>query len=479
MVFQTGLHPAYRLVADGRAVLGKAGRVTLRPAAIASFAAAADAVVVVLLAGAARLGYGDDAELDITILAAGAIGLLHLVIGLCRGDYATERLLGRRGQVGRAASAWCLAGALVLALAFLTKSTATYSRGANVALFGMGLFALPLLRGIVARVVRQQAARGGIALRRLMLVGEAGAVASYLAGHEPSGSGHRLVAGVSPRDEPGALIEDLTLAVATARLRGPDDVLLLLPWHNDGLLLQALDAFRVVPAAIHLGTPSLLQRRAQLRGDPHALQAIPLVGLPMSGLDHLLKRALDLTLAAGAILSLAPVMALTAIAIKLDSPGPVFFRQRRIGYNQHAFQILKFRSMTSLEDGRFVRQATRGDGRVTRVGRVLRRTSLDELPQLFNVLAGTMSLVGPRPHALAHDQAFASAHAPYARRHTMRPGITGWAQVNGFRGETDTDAKVAGRVRHDLDYIDSWSIWLDLRILALTVLSPRTFRNAR
>jgi exopolysaccharide biosynthesis polyprenyl glycosylphosphotransferase len=175
---------------------------------------------------------------------------------------------------------------------------------------------------------------------------------------------------------------------------------------------------------------------------------------------------------------LAPVFIGVAVAIKLDSPGPVLFRQRRYGFNQEPFRILKFRSMRALEDDARLRQAQRGDPRITRVGRWLRRSNIDELPQLLNVLKGDMSLVGPRPHALAHDQAFERDIARYARRHNVRPGITGWAQVNGWRGETDTPEKVRGRIEHDLYYIDHWSLLLDLTILLRTVFSAKAYRNA-
>ena len=149
----------------------------------------------------------------------------------------------------------------------------------------------------------------------------------------------------------------------------------------------------------------------------------------------------------------------------LESGRPLFFRQRRYGFNQQEFRIIKFRTMTALEDGDVVRQARRNDPRITRVGRFLRKWNIDELPQLINVLKGDMSLVGPRPHALSHNREYERKIALYARRHNVLPGITGWAQVNGLRGETDTDEKMRARVDHDLYYIDNWSLWFDLRIL--------------
>ena len=199
---------------------------------------------------------------------------------------------------------------------------------------------------------------------------------------------------------------------------------------------------------------------------------------PLSTADALLKRAFDLVLATAALLLLSPLFALVALLIKLDSPGPVFFLRRRHGFNQEPFRILKFRTMTTADDGAHIAQARNGDPRVTRVGRWLRRWSIDEFPQLVNVLLGDMSLVGPRPHALAHDQAWARKVSRYARRHNVKPGITGWAQVNGLRGEIGTDKAIRQRVEHDLYYIDNWSIWLDILILVRTVLSRKAYLNA-
>ena len=179
----------------------------------------------------------------------------------------------------------------------------------------------------------------------------------------------------------------------------------------------------------------------------------------------------DVMVAAGVLVALSPLLAVTALAIWLETGRPLFFRQRRYGFNQQEFRIIKFRTMTTLDDGDVVQQARRNDPRITRLGRFLRKWNIDELPQLINVLKGDMSLVGPRPHALSHNREYEQKIALYARRHNVLPGITGWAQVNGFRGETDTDEKMKRRVDHDHYYIDNWSFWFDLRILLLTLFS--------
>jgi putative colanic acid biosynthesis UDP-glucose lipid carrier transferase len=183
-------------------------------------------------------------------------------------------------------------------------------------------------------------------------------------------------------------------------------------------------------------------------------------------------------MAGTALILLLPLFLMTVIAIKLDSPGPVVFRQRRSGFNGRRFQIMKFRTMSVLEDGKTVVQAKPNDARVTRVGAWLRRTSIDELPQLFNVLQGNMSVIGPRPHALAHDDEFTTVVAKYAYRHHVKPGITGWAQVNGFRGQTNTVADIEKRVELDLWYIDNWSLALDFKIALMTVVGIIRGENA-
>jgi undecaprenyl-phosphate galactose phosphotransferase/putative colanic acid biosynthesis UDP-glucose lipid carrier transferase len=189
---------------------------------------------------------------------------------------------------------------------------------------------------------------------------------------------------------------------------------------------------------------------------------------PLSTIERAFKRAFDLCVATLAIVILSPLLLGMAMLIKLDSRGPVLFTQKRNGFNGHTFVIYKFRTMHVLEDGKIIRQVTRNDPRVTRFGHWLRRTTIDELPQLFNVIIGNMSLVGPRPHAVAHNDKYQHLIANYAFRYHMKPGITGWAQINGYRGQTRTKDKMERRVEHDIWYINHWSPWLDIRILLKT-----------
>jgi putative colanic acid biosynthesis UDP-glucose lipid carrier transferase len=202
----------------------------------------------------------------------------------------------------------------------------------------------------------------------------------------------------------------------------------------------------------------------------HGIPALAVIESPFHGMSALRKRAFDVVAGSIALLLAAPLMLLIALGVKFTSVGPVFFKQRRYGLNGETVEIFKFRSMTVCEDGPVVRQASRDDHRLTAIGRYLRRTSLDELPQLFNVISGQMSLVGPRPHAVAHNELYRKLISGYMIRHKVRPGITGWAQVNGMRGETDTLEKMDARIRYDLDYIRNWSLWLDCKILARTAL---------
>ncbi|MES1163086.1 MAG: exopolysaccharide biosynthesis polyprenyl glycosylphosphotransferase, partial [Rhizobacter sp.] len=199
---------------------------------------------------------------------------------------------------------------------------------------------------------------------------------------------------------------------------------------------------------------------------------LPVVGIcetPFTGTNSLVKRVSDIVLASVILVLIAPVLLVIAIGVKLSSPGPVIFKQRRNGLDGGEITVWKFRSMTTQDNGDSVPQATRDDPRITRFGAFIRRTSLDELPQFFNVLQGRMSIVGPRPHAVAHNEQYRALIKAYMVRHKVKPGITGWAQVNGHRGETDTIEKMQARVEYDLEYLRNWSLGLDLQIIARTV----------
>jgi Undecaprenyl-phosphate glucose phosphotransferase len=258
-----------------------------------------------------------------------------------------------------------------------------------------------------------------------------------------------------------------------------DEVIVSMPWAEEARVRALVENIATVQAGIHLAPDARAAWTHPLtpsRVGP--LSTMRLSRAPLTLRDRVLKRAFDLVFGAMLLLLCLPGFALIGLIIKLDSKGPVLFRQRRHGFNQSEFRIFKFRTMTTLDDGAVIQQATRDDARITRIGRFLRRTNIDELPQLLNVLMGQMSLVGPRPHALAHNNEYGEKIRLYAKRHNVKPGITGLSQVKGFRGETDSIEKMLKRVEYDLRYIDNWTIFLDIKIMLLTILSRKSFQNA-
>ena len=248
------------------------------------------------------------------------------------------------------------------------------------------------------------------------------------------------------------------------------EVYITLPLGSQPRIVELLEQLQDTTASLFFVPDvfgiSIIQGRLQ------DMNGVPVVGIcetPFTGTNELVKRISDIIIALVIIVLISPLLLAIAIGVKLSSPGPVLFRQRRNGLDGHEIVIYKFRSMRTMEDGDVVRQATRNDPRVTPFGAFLRRTSFDELPQFFNVLAGTMSIVGPRPHAVTHNKEYRQIIKAYMVRHKVKPGITGWAQVNGQRGETDTVEKMRMRVEYDLEYLRNWSLGLDLKIIASTI----------
>jgi Undecaprenyl-phosphate glucose phosphotransferase len=260
-------------------------------------------------------------------------------------------------------------------------------------------------------------------------------------------------------------------------------VLVALPWSAENRMDYIIRELRRLPVNVLLVPDMVAFRHAHNRITEVArLPMFNASDVPLRGWSPFFKRVEDMLFSCLALLLLSPVMLLVALAIKLDSPGPVLFRQKRYGYNNRLIKVCKFRSMHQHQaDATAEQQTTRGDARVTRVGRFIRKTSLDELPQLFNVVAGSMSMVGPRPHATATKAAgilFEQAVKEYTSRHRVKPGITGLAQINGYRGETDTVEKIEKRVEFDLEYIENWSVWFDIYILLRTVPAVLFTREA-
>jgi putative colanic acid biosynthesis UDP-glucose lipid carrier transferase len=236
-------------------------------------------------------------------------------------------------------------------------------------------------------------------------------------------------------------------------------------------LLKLLDEIKDTTASVYFVPDIFITDLINARiDDINGMPVMAVCESPIVGVSALFKRAFDVVFSLLAVMLLAPLMLAIALGIKLGTPGPVLFRQRRYGLDGRQIVVWKFRSMTVAEDGGVIRQASRDDQRVTPLGAFLRKTSLDELPQLFNVLAGSMSLVGPRPHAVAHNEEYRGLIKGYMVRHKVKPGITGWAQVNGLRGETDSVEKMRRRIEHDIEYLRRWSPGFDLLILCKTAI---------
>lgn len=257
------------------------------------------------------------------------------------------------------------------------------------------------------------------------------------------------------------------------------DVYITLPLTSQPRILGLIQALENTTAELHyvpdiFGVSIIQGRLADVDGVP----VVSLRVTPFSGVNGLIKRVSDVVLACLILLLISPILLIVAIGVKRSSPGPVIFKQRRTGLDGEVIEVYKFRSMTVQDNGEVVKQATRGDQRITPFGAFIRRTSLDELPQFINVLQGRMSIVGPRPHAVAHNEQYRKIVRAYMARHKVKPGITGWAQVNGLRGETDTVEKMARRVEYDLEYLRNWSVGMDLLIIARTAKLMFFDRNA-
>ncbi len=269
----------------------------------------------------------------------------------------------------------------------------------------------------------------------------------------------------------GALLGRLDDAVAYVKQHAVETVFIALPMAAQPRVLELVEALKDTTASIYFVPDIFMFDLIQARIDD--LEGMPVLAVcetPITGVNAIAKRLADLVLATLALLALGPIMIGLAIAVRATSPGPAIFRQRRYGLDGRQIIVWKFRSMTVAEDGAQIRQAQKNDQRVTRLGAFMRRTSLDELPQFINVLQGSMSVVGPRPHAVAHNESYRKLIRGYMMRHKVKPGITGWAQVNGLRGETETLDKMQQRIEYDLDYLRRWSVGFDLLIVVKTVL---------
>ncbi len=449
---------------------------------------AADAAWIgVVHYGVFRLYEGSGWELRDTV-ATGAAVLAFLFVAEASGLYTAWRGVPLRRELVRVWVAWGVVATALLFAAFALKQSERFSRFITIAWFVVVPVAISAWRALV-RTTLHEARRRGRNTRRVAIVGltEMGErVATRI--REAPWLGMRLVGFYEDRSPDrchampprlGGLSGSFDDLVAEARAGRVDLVYMALPLRAEPRVNALLGRLADTTASVYF-VPDVFAFDL-LHGQWSSLDDLPVVSIfetPFYGVDGWVKRVEDLVLGSLFLAIAAVPMLLIALAIKVTSPGPVFFRQRRYGLNGEVIHVLKFRTMTVAEDGARVTQATRGDQRITPIGALLRRTSLDELPQLMHVVTGTMSLVGPRPHAVAHNEEYRTRIRGYMLRHKVKPGLTGWAQVNGWRGETDTLEKMVRRVEHDLDYIRRWSLLLDLEIIALTMLSPKVHRNA-
>ncbi len=435
------------------------------------------------------------------VLEAGEIGtyqrtvivtaIAYAVLAETIGCYDIDAQFSLRIAWQRVATGWVTAALFMIVLGFLLRSSDAVSRGWALGWFSGGGAMLLLVRAAGTIWIRRLKRRGTFNQRVAIFgAGPQGLrLANYIQTHDrltitivgffddrrdgrvPSSSG----------DVP--LLGNLTALMSMIRDGRIDQVIVALPWSAEMRLQEVVSRLALTPVKIRLAPDlasfAFTRRPVVLLGE---MPVMTLFERPISGTDAVLKAIEDRVLALLIVAALSPVLVLCAVAIKLNSPGPIFFRQPREGFNNKPFRVFKFRSMFHNHaqlDG--IVQASREDPRVTRVGRVMRATSLDELPQLFNVLQGDMSLVGPRPHAAstrAGGRLFSEVVASYAARHKVKPGITGWAQVCGWRGETDTEEKLVKRFEHDLYYIENWSIGFDFYILLRTAAVVLLQKNA-
>ena len=391
-------------------------------------------------------------------------------------------------QISRITAAWVAVMFTLITIAFITKTSETYSRAWLLIWVAQTLGAFITIR-IVLMIQMGRWRQAGLLNQNVVVVG-AGDYGQRLI-HELRRNDDSMlnIVGVFdrrdtrvPKEIEGIPVRgDMEALLKFVRTSRVDEIIVALPWRSGNSLMELVQTLRSVPVNVKWCPETIaFQLPVRSLSNLGGVSMINIFDRPLSGGSRIAKTVEDRVGAALLLVALSPVLLLIALAIRLDSAGPVLFRQTRYGFNNEEFTVFKFRTMrtTAGEPLAGLEQARRDDPRTTRIGRLLRRTSLDELPQLLNVLKGNMSLVGPRPHAVAHNEQYSHVIDEYFSRHRVKPGITGWAQVNGLRGETDIPEKMRKRVEYDVYYIDHWSLLFDLRILFLTALVGFVNKNA-
>ncbi len=487
----SGAAPA-RLNQTARQIAGQYRRDTMSPVMVSGILRLAE-FALLIASGFAMLAWyvGPSSWLDwhyASAIAGGAVIAVFLLeiadgyqIGFLRRPFA---------NLGRILLAWGSALAAVAVIAFFLKLSDDLSRVWFAGWLVTGFLSLMALRSVMARLIRRWA-RNGTMERRAVIVGGGKAAETLIRSLEREPSNDIRICGIcDDRDDKRSppvvagypKLGTIAELIEFARLARIDMLIVSLPLTAQSRVLSMLKKLWVLPVDIRLSAHS-----SELRFRPRAysfIGSVPMLDIfdkPINDWDSVAKRIFDIAFSLVAIVLFSPVMIATAIAIKLDSKGPVLFVQKRHGFNNEEINVYKFRSMFTDQCDPTARNAvTKDDPRVTRVGRFIRKTSLDELPQFFNALNGSLSLVGPRPHAVAgqtRNRLYHEVVDGYFARHRVKPGITGWAQINGWRGEIDSDDKIRMRTEFDLFYIENWSLWFDLKILFSTPVSLIRSRN--
>ena len=418
-------------------------------------------------------------------VAAGIVGATGLTALLRRdGFYEFDTLLSSSRSMRAVVSRWALVVLGLIAFGYALKVSVHFSRFWLFAWTGVVTVSLVAARVIAAAVLRRLVKEGGVFSRRIAIVG-ANDIGARFAEHASNPEKAISIVGVysaGPEDASGMGLKsagDLRALERAARAGDIDDIVIAMPKLSKEAMTSLVNRLSARPVSLAI-CPNA-HWLDHTGGEVVRIGGAPLLTLyrrPLEGWGGVLKSIEDYVVGALALIILSPLIAAIAIAIKIEGKGPILFKQQRHGFNHKVFRIYKFRTMLVQQDGDTIPQARETDPRVTPLGAFLRRYSLDELPQIFNVMKGDMSLVGPRPHALAHNHQYALTIENYSGRHKVKPGMTGWAQVNGYRCETSEKEQMAERVRFDLEYIDNWSLWFDIKIMALTFAAVLFPKNA-
>jgi putative colanic acid biosynthesis UDP-glucose lipid carrier transferase len=437
-----------------------------------------DPLVAICVLAACALGFGESFEGPYLILA--------LIVFSLTFPASAPKSTSVPGMVGDILASWLVVVALLLLLGWATRTLGSFDARVMLTWFvSMPAALLAAHMAAPALLTRLLSAEG---VQRVAVIAGGGELGHKLAERIRAAQFHGIrLAGyfddrapdrLSPM-KPGELLGSLDSLAEYVKTRRVDMIYITLPMASQPRILKLLDELHDTTVSIYFTPDIFLFHLIQARMD--AMGGIPVVAVcetPFYGINGLVKRASDILLSATILVLISPIMLAIAIGVKLGSPGPVLFKQRRYGLDGREIIVYKFRSMTVSEDGDVVKQATKNDARVTPFGGFLRRTSLDELPQFINVLQGRMSVVGPRPHAVAHNEMYRKLIKGYMIRHKVKPGITGLAQVNGLRGETETVEKMRARIEYDLAYLRSWSLQLDLQIVVKTIFVVLKKQNA-